>query len=196
MDIEKAFNSLDHTFLISALEKYGFDKIFISWVKILLRNLESCILNGGTATKYFLLGKGARQGDPVSAYLFVSTLQILFQLIKSKPEIKRLAIFDHCYLYSAYADDTTFFLQDTISIKHMVDVFYLFSSFSGLKLNLKKSETAGIGALEGVQEAVCGLRCVDVNNDTLKILGTHFSFNEKLKGEKNFTRLYKIFSEY
>ena len=34
--------------------------------------------------------------------------------------------------------------------------------------------------------AVCGMRCVDLKNDTLKILGTHFSYNEKLKEEKNF----------
>ena len=32
MDIEKAFDSLDHNFLISALEKCGFGKNFISWV--------------------------------------------------------------------------------------------------------------------------------------------------------------------
>ena len=185
MDNEKAFDFLDHKFLIYALEKYGFGKNFISWVKILLRNQESCILNGGTTTNYFLLGTGGRQGDPISAYLFVLVLEILFQLIKSKPEIKGLTIFDHCYLYSAYADDTTFFLQDTISIKHMVDVFYLFSYFSGLKPNLKKSEIAGIGALKGVQVAVCGLRCADLNNDTLKILGTHFPYNEKLKEEKS-----------
>ena len=38
MDIEKDFDSLDHKFLISALEKYGFGKNLISWVKILLRN--------------------------------------------------------------------------------------------------------------------------------------------------------------
>ena len=30
------------------------------------------------------------------------------------------------------------------------------------------------------------MRCVDLNNDTLKILGTQFSYNEKLKEEKNF----------
>ena len=46
------------------------------------------------------------------------------------------------------------FLQDTISIKHMVDAFYLFSYFSELKPNLKKYEIAGIGALKGVQVAV------------------------------------------
>ena len=37
--------------------------------------------------------------------------------------------------------------------------------------------------------AVCGMRFIDLNIDTLKILGTHFSINEKLKEEKNF---YKI----
>ena len=61
MDIEKAFDSLDHNFLISAVEKYGFGKNFISWVNVLLRNQEYCVLNDGTTTKYFLLGRRAIQ---------------------------------------------------------------------------------------------------------------------------------------
>ena len=126
MDIEKAFDSLDYKFFIYVLEKYG--KKFISW-EVLLKNQESCVLNGSTTTEHFLLERGARKGHPISAYLFVLALEILFQPIKSKPEIKRLTIFDHCYLYSAYADDTTFFLQDTISIKHMLDVFLSFFAF-------------------------------------------------------------------
>ena len=115
MDIEKAFDSLDHNFLISTLEKYGFGKNFILYLKILLRNQESCVLNGVTTTKYFLLGRGAHQGDPISSYLYILALEILFHLIRPKPEMKGLTVFDHCYLYFAYADDTTFFLQDTIS---------------------------------------------------------------------------------
>ena len=79
MDIEKSFDCLDDNFLISALRKYGF-KNFISWVKILLRNQESYFLNGDTTTKYFLLGRGALQGDPISAYLFISAWEILFFL--------------------------------------------------------------------------------------------------------------------
>ena len=58
--------------------------------------------------------------------------------------------------------------------------------YSGLKPKLKKSEIAGIGALKGVQMVVCGLHCIDLNNDRLNILGTHFSFNEKIKEEKIF----------
>ena len=77
MDIEKAFDSLDHKFLIYALEKYSFGKNFITWVKTLLRNQESCALNGGTTTKNFLIGRGARQGDPISAYLFFSLRDLI-----------------------------------------------------------------------------------------------------------------------
>ena len=37
-----------------------------------------------------------------------------------------------------------------------------------------------------VKVAFCGIRCVDLVLDTIKILGTHFSYNEKLKEERNF----------
>ena len=150
MDIEIAFDSLDHNFLISTLEKYGFGQNFILWIKILLNDQESCVINGGKTTKYFMLGRGARQGDPISAFLFILALEILFLLIKTKPKIAGLTIFDHSYLYSAYADNTTFFLKDTISIKNMVDTFDLFSDFSGLKPNLSKYEITSIGVLKGV----------------------------------------------
>ena len=105
-----------------------------------------------------------------------------------------MTIFDYNYLYSAYADDTTFFLTDIIALKHMFVTFLLFffSYLSGLKPNLTKSETAGIAVLKWVQVAVCGMHYVDLNVDTLKILGTHFCYNEKLKEEKN---VYKIVTD-
>ena len=90
---------------------------------------------------------------------------------------KGLVIFDHYYLYSAYAGDTTFFLQDTI-----LSFFVFFS----IKTKLKKVWNWGLGALKGVQVAVCCLRCIEPSNGTLKILGTQFSYDEKLKEEKTF----------
>ena len=126
MNIEKAFDLLDHNFLISTLEKYGFGQNFILWVKILLNDQKLFVINGGKTTKYFMLGRGARQGDPISAFLFILALEILFLLVKTKPDIAGLTVFDHCYLYSVYADDTTFFLKDIISIKNMVDTFRFF----------------------------------------------------------------------
>ena len=58
IDIQKAFHSVDHTFLVSTLERYGFGNRFVRWVKILLKIQESCIINGGNTTKYFKLEKG------------------------------------------------------------------------------------------------------------------------------------------
>ena len=38
IDIQKAFDSVDHSFLISTLERYGFGNRFVKWVKALLKN--------------------------------------------------------------------------------------------------------------------------------------------------------------
>ena len=40
IDFEKAFDSMNHAFLIAALKKYGFGDNFIDWIKILLKNQE------------------------------------------------------------------------------------------------------------------------------------------------------------
>ena len=93
IDIEKAFDSLDHSFRISVLKKFGFGKNFITWIEILLKDQQSCVINGETTTKYFNLERGARQGDPVSAYLFILVLEILFVFIEKPPEIKGIEIF-------------------------------------------------------------------------------------------------------
>ena len=71
IDIEKAFDSVDHTFLVAVLKKFGFGDDFIRWVRIILNRQESCIMNNGHSTGYFPLSSGTRQGDPISAYLFI-----------------------------------------------------------------------------------------------------------------------------
>ena len=67
IDIEKAFDYVDHQFLISVLKTFGFEKNLVRWIKLLLRNQESRIINGGIATKYFRLERGPHRRDPISA---------------------------------------------------------------------------------------------------------------------------------
>ena len=54
VDIEKAFDSVNNNFLLKVLENYGFSHEFFRLIKILLQNQESCIINGGKMTRYFL----------------------------------------------------------------------------------------------------------------------------------------------
>ena len=89
-------------------------------------------------------------------------------------------------LYSAYADDTTFFVGDLDSASEIFKVFDTFSIYSGLKPNMKKCEIAGIGSLKGVKMALCEVNSIDLAQETTKILGLLFSYNKKLREEKNF----------
>ena len=108
-----------------------------------------------------------------------------FILIKNDPNIKVIEIFEYCYLYTAYAVNTSFFLKDENSIVHISEKFKLFSDFSGLKPNTTKSKIAWISVLKGVQAAVCGMRCIDLRHEAIKVLGMYFSYNQKIK-DQNF----------
>ena len=73
-DIEKVFDSINHSFLMCMLKKFGFGNDFGKWIQILRKNSESCLINGGKTTPYFNLERGTRQGDPILAYLFILAL--------------------------------------------------------------------------------------------------------------------------
>ena len=60
------------------------------------KSLEWCVMNGDKTTLYFKLERVTRQGDPISVYLFILALEVVFS-------------FSHTFLYSAYAGGTTFF---------------------------------------------------------------------------------------
>ena len=95
-----------------------------------------------------------------------------------------MTTFDYDYLYCAYTDDTTFFLKDIISIKRMVDTFYFFFVLFKIKTKFNLIGNCGYSSPESSSSgSLCDMRCIDLNIDTLKILGTHFSYKEKLKEE-------------
>ena len=64
--------------------------------------------------------------------------------------------------------------------------FSFSSQFSCLKPNYEKCEIAGIGVLKSVKVAVCGMKCVDLCKDTIRITGIHFSYNKTKQDKTNF----------
>ena len=103
-------------FLFHLLEKFGFGKNFMKWIKKILTNKESCIINGEKISKHFKLKKGTRQGDSISAYIFILVLEVVFVALKLNKKISSLRIFKYELLYTAYVDDTTFFLINQNSV--------------------------------------------------------------------------------
>ena len=103
-------------------------------------------------TSYFNLEIVARQCDPVSAYLFILFYEVLLLPVKANDKTNGLNIFQ--YLYTVYADDTTFLLKIKNSIRQLMETCSTFSPYSCLKSNPEKCEIARIGVLKSVKVAV------------------------------------------
>ena len=58
--------------------------------------------------------------------------------------------------------------------------------FLWLRPNFTKCEIAGIGVLKSVNVALCGMKCLDLTKECIKILGVHISYNRKLQDDKKF----------
>ena len=127
IDIEKAFDSLNHSFLLVVLKKFGFGINFINWIEAILNKSESCVVNIGKTTQYFQLNRRACPGYPISSYIFILVMEALFTLIKNNEKNQGLGILSYRFLYSAYADDSTFFLAniDSVMQEHLKS-FHLF----------------------------------------------------------------------
>ena len=60
-DIEKAFDSVEHSFIYATLKKFGFGGDFIQWIRTLLNDAQSCVVNNEFPTGYFKLQRGNRR---------------------------------------------------------------------------------------------------------------------------------------
>jgi hypothetical protein len=116
IDAEKAFNKIQHHFMIKALRKLGIEGKYLNIVKAICEKPTVNIILNGEKLKPFPLKTGMRQECPLSPLLFNILLEFLARAIRQEEEIKGIQI--ETVKISLFSDDmipnSTQKLLDTI----------------------------------------------------------------------------------
>ena len=183
LDFRKAFDSLEWSFIMKALDIFNFGTSIKRWISTFYTKIESAAINNGFMTNWFRPSRGVRQGCPLSPYLFVLSTEILSSKIRQEPSITGIKIFGHEIKLSQFADDTNLFCADLISVENALRTVGDFGRLAGLKLNIKKSKAIWLGKWEKNKSYPLQLKWL---HSPTRLLGIHVSYDEKGNNELNF----------
>ena len=146
LDAEKAFDRVEWRFMWDALDRFGLGEEFINWIKLIYHSPEACILTNGMRSSPFPLGRGTRQGCPLSPLLFALTLEPLAERIRASESIHGITLGKTTHKIALYADDVLLFLsRPEVSVPATLSIINSFGSISGYKINYTKSEAMPLG---------------------------------------------------
>ena len=129
IDFEKAFDSLNFSFLLRNLQAFNFGPSFIQWVRVLYNKVSSCVMNNGFTSGPFSLSRGVRQGDPLSPYLFILVIKV-----RNDNNIQGIRIGEKIVKLSLFVDDMTCFIKHNSSYTILFETLRAFGAFSGFKV--------------------------------------------------------------
>ena len=90
IDAEKAFDKIQHRFMIKTLQKVGIEGTYLNIKKAIYDKPTANIILNGEKLKAFLLRSGGKQGCPLLPLLFNIVLEVLATAIREEKEIKGL----------------------------------------------------------------------------------------------------------
>ena len=134
----------------------------IKWIKLLYNGAQLCVIQNGFFSKFFHIGRGCRQGYPVSPYIFNLCVEIMGMMIRQNKNIRGIRIGGEEICLLQYADDTAIFLDGTEkSLKSALDLLFQFSKYSGLKPNYDKTKAIWIGSKINSKD-ICAMKVASI----------------------------------
>ena len=132
IEAEKAFDKVQHPFMIKTLTKVGTEWTFLNIIKTIYDKLTANIILNGEKLKAFPLNSGTRQECPLSPLLFSIGLEVLATAIRQTKDIKGIQIGREEVKLSLYADDMIWYIENPKdSSEKLLEMINKFSKEAG-----------------------------------------------------------------
>lgn len=177
LDLNKAYDNVCWDFLLKLMDRMGFDQKWLGWVKHCICTIQfSVTVNGGQVCNV-KSGRGLRQGDPLSPYLFLMVADV-FSLLLNKAimnkSLRGIKMKRNCPVVShlLFADDSLIFLEANPTFcSNFVQMAECFSEALGLTINFHKSSVRFSAntsdSLKNDISRILGMKEMDVNTKYL-----------------------------
>ncbi|XP_058770133.1 uncharacterized protein LOC131643821 [Vicia villosa] len=146
IDISKAYDRVDWSFLRGMLVRMGFANEWIHWIMMCVTSVHYTVLVNSDSVGPIEPGRGLRQGDPLSPYLFILITEGLSKLIKHATASGNIHGIQICrgappVSHLLFADDCFLFCRANLSeVEEIMKVINIYGMASGQEINLSKSE--------------------------------------------------------
>lgn len=150
IDMEKAYDCVDWSFVGYLFERMGFGRRWRSWMKACVEDTRYSVLVNGSPSSPISATRGLRQGDPLSPFIFTMIRESLSRLVFKAKDLDIVKGFEvsprgSVVTHLQFADDTLFFCDPNSSeVLGFRAVLRYFELVSGLRINLGKSTLIGV----------------------------------------------------
>jgi len=146
LDISKAYDRIDWLYLKEVMIKMGFASCWIRWIMMCVETVDYSVIVNNESVGPIFPGRGLRQGDPLSPYLFILCAEGLSAVIRQaerRGDIHGISICTNAPIIShlLFADDCfLFFRAEEREAFVMKNILETYEKASGQAISLPKSE--------------------------------------------------------
>ena len=140
VDADKAFDKIQHPFMIKTLQKAGIEGTYLNIIKAIYDKPTANISLNGEKWKAFPLKSGTRQGCPLSPLLFNIVLEVLATAIREEKEIKGIQIRKEEAKLSLFGNDMLLYIENPKdTTRKLLELINEYSKVAEYKINTQKS---------------------------------------------------------
>ncbi|VFQ73685.1 unnamed protein product [Cuscuta campestris] len=144
IDMAKAFDYMNWSFLEGTLGKFGFSQVASNMLMANLRSSFISVLINGEPHGFFPMTRGVKQGDPLSPLLFILGFEAFSRYLNHSMESNTIKRFNlgsvRMPSHLIYADDLMIFTKgDILNLLKLNQILKVFMQASGQQINFSKN---------------------------------------------------------